>query len=108
MHKINDLNGFSISSTILGELFVGVYRVANKTKHLKKLNAFLEVCGDILLVDKITSELFGEISASLYRKGKPIASNDIWIAATAKQHKLTLITRDKHFNEIDGLNIENW
>jgi hypothetical protein len=39
--KINNLRGFYISSTILGELYVEIYRVENKTKHLKKLDDFL-------------------------------------------------------------------
>ena len=39
------------------------------------------------------------------RKGKTIPENDIWIAAIAKQHGLTLISRDGHFKEIDGLSV---
>ena len=27
----------------------------------------------------------------------------IWIAALAQQHELTLISRDEHFEEVDGL-----
>ena len=60
------------------------------------------------MIDTTTSEKFGEISAALYRKGSPIPSNDIWIAATAMQHNLTLVTMDKHFHKVEGLVIENW
>jgi tRNA(fMet)-specific endonuclease VapC len=55
-----------------------------------------------------TATVYGIIKASLRKKGKPILENDIWIATLAKQYELILITRDKHFNEIDGLSIENW
>ncbi|MEK6782203.1 MAG: PIN domain-containing protein [Bacteroidota bacterium] len=41
-------------------------------------------------------------------KGTPIPENDIWIAALAKQHRLTLVTSDKHFNNIQELVIERW
>jgi len=41
-------------------------------------------------------------------KGRPIPENDIWIAAVALQHGLPLATRDDHFNEVDGLRVENW
>jgi predicted nucleic acid-binding protein len=34
--------------------------------------------------------------------------NDIWIAATAKQHGLTVASRDSHFDYIDGLSIQHW
>ena len=67
----------------------------------------------ILLDTNIVIEIFDgnksvEIIATLYKKGKPIPTNDVWIAAMAKQHGFTLITRDKHFNEIEDLIIRNW
>lgn len=105
--KIDQNSPFYISTIILGELYIGINRVTNKTKHLKKLDLFLNLC-EILSIDAETSRYYGEITASLYRKGKPIPSNDIWIAATAKQHNLQLVTRDKHFNQIETLNIECW
>ena len=40
--------------------------------------------------------------------GKPIPENDIWIAALALQHELTLATRDKHFKVVDGLETALW
>jgi tRNA(fMet)-specific endonuclease VapC len=41
-------------------------------------------------------------------KGRPIPENDIWIAATARQHDLTLVSRDRHFAEVDNLRWEQW
>lgn len=46
--------------------------------------------------------------AALYKKGKPLPINDVWIAASAIQHDLTLVTRDKHFNEISNLKVKSW
>ncbi len=40
--------------------------------------------------------------------GSPIPENDIWIAALADQHQLILVTRDKHFNNIETIRIEVW
>lgn len=105
--KIKELAGFSLCTTVLGELYVGVYRVSNKIKHEKKLLDFLGYC-KVILTDTSTSQKFGEISASLYKKGKPIPSNDIWIASIAIQHDLILVTRDNHFKEVEGLKIESW
>lgn len=34
--------------------------------------------------------------------------NDIWIAAIAQQYQLTLVSRDEHFNEVEGLPVEMW
>lgn len=40
--------------------------------------------------------------------GNPIPDNDIWIAAIAMEHDLTVLTGDKHFKAIDGLKLEFW
>ena len=105
--KINELSEFYISSIVLGELYIGINRVINKTKHLQKLEDFLKLCS-LLDVNSVTAKHYGNIVASLYKKGKPIPTNDVWIAATSIQYNTTLVTRDKHFYEIDNLVIENW
>jgi tRNA(fMet)-specific endonuclease VapC len=105
--KYNGLSSIYISSIVLGELYIGINRVANKAKHLQKLIDFVQLC-TILVIDEPAAKIFGEISAELYKKGKPIPTNDIWIAATVKQHNLTLITRDKHFSEIGSIIIDAW
>jgi tRNA(fMet)-specific endonuclease VapC len=105
--KINELPSFYISSIVLGELYIGINRVVNKRKHLNKLAFFLELC-TVLNVDETTARFFGEITASLYKKGKPIPTNDVWIAASVIQHNLTLISYDKHFKEIDNILLESW
>ncbi len=105
--RLNDLSEFYISAVVAGELFIGINRVANKSKHLKKLNDFLELCS-VLNTDIITAQYYGEIVAALYKKGKPLPINDLWIAAAALQHNLILVTRDKHFNEIKGLKTKTW
>ena len=105
--KINDLPEFYISSVVLGELYIGINRVTNKSKHLKKLTDFLKLC-TVLDADSTTAKYYGECVVHLYKKGKPIPTNDVWIAAIALQHKLTLITNDKHYSEIEGLKVKNW
>jgi tRNA(fMet)-specific endonuclease VapC len=105
--KLHKLPGFFLPAIVLGELYIGINRVANRTKHLKELNSFLQLC-TVLPVDKTTAKKYGELIAALYKKGKPLPTNDVWIAATAIQHKLTLITRDDHFEEIDKLKTKYW
>lgn len=105
--KIKSYPSIYISSIVLGELYIGVNRVFNKEKHLKKLNSFLELC-TLLDVDAETARHFGEITAYLYKKGKPIPTNDVWIASSVKQDGLLLITRDQHFREIEEVISESW
>lgn len=105
--NLNAVTEFYISSVVLGELYIGVNRVTNKAKHLKKLNDFLKLC-TVLDTDSITAKYYGETVTMLYKKGKPVPTNDIWIAAVALQYDLTIITRDKHFHEINGLKTKAW
>ena len=91
-----------ISSIVLGELYTGINRVTNRAKHLKKLNDFVTL-STVLSIDKETAAYYGAIIANLYKLGKPIPTNDVWIAAIAIQYNLTLLTSDKHFLEIDNL-----
>ena len=44
----------------------------------------------------------GELSSALRRKGKTIPFSDILIAAIALENNLSILTVDKHFEEIKG------
>ncbi len=105
--KLHKLPEFYICSVALGELYIGINRVVNRSRHLKKLNEFLELC-TVMDIDKATAKIYGELIAALYKKGKPLPTNDVWIAACAKQHDLTLVTRDKRFDEIANLKLKSW
>ncbi|MBI3219393.1 MAG: type II toxin-antitoxin system VapC family toxin [Bacteroidetes bacterium] len=105
--KLNSQSVFYIPTIVVGELYVGVNRVTNRNKHLKMLEEFINQ-GSTLSVDVETSRYYGEIVASLFKKGKPIPTNDIWIASLAKQHQLTLISNDSHFKLIDKLKVKSW
>jgi tRNA(fMet)-specific endonuclease VapC len=44
----------------------------------------------------------------LHEKGRPLPDNDIWIAATARHHGMTLVTRDSHFQDAEDLRTADW
>jgi len=48
------------------------------------------------------------LKAEQRTKGLPIPENDLWIAASARQHNLVLVTRDHHFDQVAGLSTEVW
>ncbi|WP_025775162.1 type II toxin-antitoxin system VapC family toxin [Neomoorella thermoacetica] len=96
-----------VPAVVLGELYFGALkskRVENNISLIDSLAAERIILG----CDKNTAKYYGRIKSNLKQKGKPIPENDIWIAAVAFQHNLTLVTRDTHFKEIDGLVLENW
>ncbi len=107
VNQVDDADAYFVSSTIAGEMFYGASYSANVDGNIQRIDSFLADT-ELLSCDEATSRLFGEIKASLRGKGRPIPDNDIWIAASAKQHSLTLVTRDAHFEEVDGLTLVRW
>ncbi len=62
-----------------------------------------------MLVPGVDTALnYGQIKNELRSKGKPIPENDVWIAALAIQHGLTLLSRDPHFQNVSNLVVEAW
>lgn len=109
--KINSLKNsgsrFSISTSILGELFFAVFASSRREENLLQLKEFLK---DIIIwnFDATEAEEFGKIQAEQKTKGKPIPSIDAQIAAVARIHGLTVLTADQHFSLINSLSVENW
>lgn len=54
-------------------------------------------------IDDRTAEHYARIYADLRRQGRPIPTNDMWIAASALRHGLALFTYDGHFESIADL-----
>jgi predicted nucleic acid-binding protein len=90
----------------VGELLAGFsqgkYRQANEMRLAQLLD--LQGVG-VLSVDRQTAEIYSTIWHALRRQGTPIPTNDIWIAAQALQHDLTLYTRDLHFEQVPRLKL---
>ena len=96
-----------LSSIVLGELYFGAENSARREQNLIRVSSFA-TGRSILDCDAETARLYGQIKKALRAKGKPIPQNDTWIAAQALQHGLTLITRDAHFQQVDGLPVVTW
>lgn len=95
--------------TVLGEIYYGTYngnRQADNESILANFLANNRV--EILHTDEATAKLFGEIATQLRRSGSPMQQNDIWIAALCKQHDYALVTNDKGFSNVLGLEIVNY
>ena len=105
--KIDRSASVNIPVIVIGELYYGAQYSANVKKNTDSIDK-VAASYNILQVDEYTAVQYGIIKAALRRKGKPIPENDIWIAAMAQQHKLTLITRDGHFSEIETLKKKAW
>ncbi|RMF82552.1 MAG: type II toxin-antitoxin system VapC family toxin [Chloroflexi bacterium] len=92
---------------VIGELYLGAENSGRVEKNLRRVDQFAQRYA-ILSCDEDTARWYGRIAAQLRSKGRPIPQNDIWIAAIARQHELTLLTRDDHFKQVDGLQMQAW
>lgn len=93
-----------LSSIVVGELLFGFQNGSRYEENAQALRSFLEdPTVRLLPVTWDTADLFGRISAALRKKGRPIPTNDIWIAAHAMEARAGLISSDPHFSHVDGL-----
>lgn len=89
---------------VLGELRGGFALGRRERENLKELDEFLDTPRVRLLgVTDRTSVFYARLYAALRRAARPIPANDLWIAASAMENGLELLTFDRHFGEIDGL-----
>ena len=93
-----------LCATVLGELLAGFAAGTCEARNREELGLFMRsprvrtvVCGET------TADNYALVFAALRRKGRPIPTNDLWIAASALEHGAGLLTLDIHFAEIDGL-----
>ena len=91
----------------LGELYFGARKSGRAKENLERIDEFA-ANSVVLECNTDTARRYGEIKHALRVKGHPIPENDIWIAAIALQHNMTLITRDTHFGEIENLKAATW
>lgn len=89
---------------VLAELYSGFRLGSSEQDNIRELEAFLNNSRvHIQEYTTETAEYYALIFSALRKKGKPIPTNDIWIAASAMRHGLALYTLDRHFHQIDGL-----
>lgn len=62
----------------------------------------------MLAVDQETSVHYAMIRAEFKKAGHAIPSNDLWIAALGRQHSLSLMSPDKHFDAVHDLERIGW
>jgi len=93
-----------VNTVVLGEL-LGGFAVGKRTAdNQQELQFFLASPRVIVLsVNENTAHYYATIYLDLRRKGKPIPTNDMWVAASALEHQFAIFTYDTHFDYIDGL-----
>jgi tRNA(fMet)-specific endonuclease VapC len=98
----------AISSITLSELFYGAEKSLNRDKNLEAVEEFVSHL-DVLPYDAKASQHYGQIKATLEKKGQIIGENDIHIAAHATSQGLILVSNNvREFKRVPNLVLENW
>jgi tRNA(fMet)-specific endonuclease VapC len=104
VEKVRRAEGVLLSSIVLGELLFGFRNGSRYEQNRARLDAFMANRFVELAPAHLSSaEHFGLVAAQLRRRGTPIPSNDIWIAAHAMATGAELISFDAHFAQVEGL-----
>lgn len=104
---IIDADEVFVSTNVLGELYFGAAKSSRVQENTSTVDQLARIC-PVLACTGSTARAYGYLKAALKAKGKPIPENDLWIAAVALEHDLTLVSRDDHFGHVDGLKVLTW
>jgi tRNA(fMet)-specific endonuclease VapC len=91
----------NLNPMVLGELLAGFMKGKREARNREIMQEFMESPRVRLrAIDEETSERYAAIFNYLREKGTPITTNDLWIAATAMQFGLRVVTTDRHFQKV--------
>lgn len=106
-HRIGEVGDDVVTSVIVAaELRFG--EAKNPRRRLKVAIEGLLSRIDVLPFEPPADSTYARLRADLERNGRPLANNDLLIAAHALTLGCTLVTADTAFRHVPGLAIENW
>ena len=97
----------AIPAIVLGEFRYGIAGSRHRARYERWLTTHLAHF-DVLDVTAETTGFYAAMRAALKEAGRPIPANDAWIAALALQHRMPLLSRDEHFDDVRGLQRTSW
>lgn len=115
----------SLSVIVQGEMLFMAENSDRRTENLDQVQTFLKMF-DLYPIDDATSRTYAQLKANLLKTFGPkdkkqrrttriqslgLDDNDLWIAATALQYGLILVTADSDFTRIQqvcNLQLESW
>jgi predicted nucleic acid-binding protein len=97
----------AIPVVVLGEYRYGIQQSREQRRYEHWLSEAMRNFR-VLEVDEGTAGSYSTIRIELKKAGTPIPSNDVWIAALCRQHSSSVISRDRHFDLVRGIERINW
>ena len=102
------LGSIYVSAITVGKFFTWTFRLNTPAKYRAGVEELLSDV-TILDVDDEIARSFGVVRSALLDQSKPAPPADVFIAATALVHGLTLVTHNvRHFGNVPGLRLLDW
>jgi tRNA(fMet)-specific endonuclease VapC len=100
LKEIQSAETIGVNPIILGELIAGFAKGSRVQQKISSMDHFLSSprCMVVPIIQE-TSFRYGKILNALQKAGTPIPTNDVWIAASAMEHGLIVVTTDAHFHQ---------
>jgi tRNA(fMet)-specific endonuclease VapC len=100
----------AISVITEGELRYGATRLGREARrdYLGELESFLDDGVEVIPVSTPLAVEYATLRREMELLGTPMATNDLWIVATAIGLDLTLVSSDRAFPSVPGLKLEDW
>ena len=97
-----------VSAVTVGELLVWAGRAKAPPSRLQGVLDLVSVC-QVLDVDYAVAETFGRIRADLLDRGRTVGVPDLFNAAVALAHNLTVVTHNvADYQDVPGLSVVDW
>jgi tRNA(fMet)-specific endonuclease VapC len=96
--------GIALSIVTCDEVYEGLQSAATPSQQSTVFTRLIAAVNVIAPTLEIARQ-YAIIRQDLRSRGQLIADNDLWIAATALERGLTLVTRDQYFSRVPGLKL---
>ena len=101
---VRSSRGILVPIVVVGELLYGFRSGSRPENNARELHTFLgNARVNVVGTTMTTADRYARIASGLRAKGRPIPTNDIWIAAHAMETGADLVSSDQHFAAVDGL-----
>ena len=107
LELVRRAEAISLNPVVLGELLAGFRRGGRPRQNRDQLEELLDSPrANLVPIDEETADFYAEVYSALRKAGTPIPTNDVWIAASAMQHGLRVVTGDRHFERVAQVAVE--
>ena len=89
---------------VIGEYRFGLLSASNRLVQISWLEGLTRQW-TVLDTGAVTAAHYADLRHFLRAEGRPIPSNDTWIAALAREHHLPILTHDAHFDNLPGIEV---